>query len=229
MMRRCPSAVPPPWLPIAGMITGFAPSARTWSHTDLMTSATFAIPRLPAVIATVWPGPIFRPRSSVPSWRWTSAVMSATRGASNRCRMRSIRGNALGSCMLLLLQNLFHGCERAREIVLRVRGREIRLESRGDVDAVANLLVPEPHHAGLVAAQRVAMIEHGPVEIFEPSLEEHDPHAAVPLHPNGLTVPASDGLDALLVPFAHLVQPFQRAGLLQLVQRGEAGRCGDRV
>ena len=28
-IARCPSAVPPPWLPIAGMITGLAPSLRT--------------------------------------------------------------------------------------------------------------------------------------------------------------------------------------------------------
>ena len=59
MISRWPSAVPPPWLPIAGMMTGIAPSPRTWSQIAFVMSAIFAMPRLPAVIATVLPGANF--------------------------------------------------------------------------------------------------------------------------------------------------------------------------
>src|SRR5262245_773449 len=189
----------------------------------------FAMPRLPAEIATVWPARTFWPRSSASSCRRTSAAMSRTRGASNCCRMRSIRGNPLVSFTVLLLQYLFHGCERAREVVLGMRGRNVRLEPRCDVDAVADLLVPEPNHAGLVGAQRVAVVQHRPGEIVEGALEEDDSHAAVPLDPEGLAVLPSDGLDAFLVTLPHPVQSFQDARLLELVQGGDARRGGDRV
>src|SRR5437867_676061 len=32
MIRRCPSAVPPPWLPMAGMMTGLHPSAQVVAY-----------------------------------------------------------------------------------------------------------------------------------------------------------------------------------------------------
>jgi hypothetical protein len=56
MILRWPSAVAPPWLPIAGIIKGSAPNSLRLSAADLMISAIFAIPLLPAVIATLIPG-----------------------------------------------------------------------------------------------------------------------------------------------------------------------------
>lgn len=50
---------------------------------------------------------------------------------------------------------------------------------------------------GLVAPQRVAMVEHRPAESIEVPLEEDDPHAAVALDSNRLTDLAADRLDTL--------------------------------
>ena len=49
-ISRCPSAVAPPWLPIAGTINGRAADL-TKSAMHLVVSATFATPREPAVMA----------------------------------------------------------------------------------------------------------------------------------------------------------------------------------
>ena len=53
---RCPSAVEPPWLPIAGIIKGLHPSSFGKSHTVLIVNAMLATPRLPAVTAIDIPG-----------------------------------------------------------------------------------------------------------------------------------------------------------------------------
>ena len=48
----CPAAVPPPWLPIAATTNGSNPSERTASAAAPAIGPIWAIPRLPAVIAT---------------------------------------------------------------------------------------------------------------------------------------------------------------------------------
>ena len=62
----CPAAVPPPWLPIAGRMTGVAPFCFTAATTAPSTSRMQPTPRLPAVTSTVWPGltPLSRPARS---------------------------------------------------------------------------------------------------------------------------------------------------------------------
>ena len=90
--RRCPSAVPPPWLPIAGTMNGRAPSPLRCSTIARVIAAMSAMPRLPAVTATVWPGWTLRPSSSRASCRPTSPGTSSTRSASNVWRRRKICG-----------------------------------------------------------------------------------------------------------------------------------------
>lgn len=55
----CPSAVAPPWLPMAGTMNGSAPRRFTASTTALVMMSTLRIPRLPAVMAMIMPGLIF--------------------------------------------------------------------------------------------------------------------------------------------------------------------------
>ena len=52
----CPAAVPPPWLPIAATTNGSKPSPRTASTAAPAMGPIWAMPRLPAVIATDAPG-----------------------------------------------------------------------------------------------------------------------------------------------------------------------------
>ena len=54
--RRCPSAVPPPWLPMAGTTNGSAPRPSRCSTIARVIAAMLAMPRLPAVTATLCPG-----------------------------------------------------------------------------------------------------------------------------------------------------------------------------
>ena len=53
---RCPAAVPPPWLPIAGKMKGMPPRSRTAATTARNTCGIAAMPRLPAVMAISSPG-----------------------------------------------------------------------------------------------------------------------------------------------------------------------------
>ena len=69
---RWPSAVPPPWLPIAGTSSGSAPSERKCSTAARRIKAILAIPRLPAVMATLCPGCTRRCSSNRANWAWTS-------------------------------------------------------------------------------------------------------------------------------------------------------------
>ena len=52
---RCPSGVPPPWLPIAATTNGSNPSERSTSTVARTIRAIPWIPRLPAVIAMLLP------------------------------------------------------------------------------------------------------------------------------------------------------------------------------
>jgi hypothetical protein len=49
---RCPSAVAPAWLPMAGTTNGRAPTSCNTAHAARTTSAMQSMPRLPQVTAT---------------------------------------------------------------------------------------------------------------------------------------------------------------------------------
>ena len=93
----CPSAVPPPWLPIAGTMTGSAPRPRTCSTVARTATAMFAMPLLPAVIATRCPGCTRVPRSSDASASSTLAATSATSGPLTDWRAKKNEGRTPGS------------------------------------------------------------------------------------------------------------------------------------
>ena len=60
-----------------------------------MIAAMLAMPRLPAVMATLCPGRTFLPNSSRASWAWTSPGTSSTRVASKVWRRRKIWGKSV--------------------------------------------------------------------------------------------------------------------------------------
>ena len=64
----CPAAVPPPWLPIAGRMTGVASFCFTAATTAPSTARMQPTPRLPAVTSTVWPGLTLLSRPARASW-----------------------------------------------------------------------------------------------------------------------------------------------------------------
>ena len=94
-----PSAVALPWLPMAGITNGSAPSARTSSPMARMTRAMLAMPRLPAVIAMRAPGLIVAAKRR--TWRRVSPSMSSRTGPSNVWRARCITGSGTLSWMAL--------------------------------------------------------------------------------------------------------------------------------
>src|SRR4051812_10356420 len=85
-----PSAVAPPWEPIAGTTNGSAPTERSQSPAARSTAGLSWMPRLPAVIATLMPR---RTRSRRGSRACAVApATSAICGESKRCRTGIIRG-----------------------------------------------------------------------------------------------------------------------------------------
>jgi hypothetical protein len=94
-MFRCPSAVAPPWLPMVGTINGWSANDFNSSTTARLMRSTLAMPRLPAVTATVCPGFALscKPRLRIASW--TAAGMSPSVGPSSRCFSRNMRGSVI--------------------------------------------------------------------------------------------------------------------------------------
>src|SRR4051794_18887154 len=78
-MPRCPSAVAPPWLPIAGTTNGSAPRSRRPSMVPRRTSTRPVSPRLPAPTATVMPGDTSKASRSAIAAR-AALAMSPTPG-----------------------------------------------------------------------------------------------------------------------------------------------------
>jgi|GEM_PF-5037263 len=72
-----PSAVAPPWLPMAGTMKGFASSFFSSSMMVLMIRAMLDTPRLPAVIAIRCPG-LTRPASPMPANSWRTAPATSS-------------------------------------------------------------------------------------------------------------------------------------------------------
>ena len=78
-IARWPSAVAPPWLPIAGTTNGSAPSSRSPLIVPRSSSTRAVSPRLPAPTATVMPRPTSS-RSCRTTWWCVSASTSSTGG-----------------------------------------------------------------------------------------------------------------------------------------------------
>ncbi len=78
---RCPSAVAPPWLPMAGMITAEAPFDFTQSASVRTISGIFAMPRLPTVIPIRCPGLTVSANSGSASCSLMRPATSSSRGA----------------------------------------------------------------------------------------------------------------------------------------------------
>ena len=78
-----PSEVPPPWLPIEGTMKGTAPNFLISSTTVLRITGILAIPRLPAVTATSFPGLIRSPILEPAICLRISPSTSSRRGAWN--------------------------------------------------------------------------------------------------------------------------------------------------
>ena len=93
-ISTCPSAVAPPWLPIAGTMKGSAPiSLRTETSPRRIPSIS-ATPLLPAVSATLMPGLTVLAISSRPSCSRNAASTSSTRGRGNFCLILTTLGKA---------------------------------------------------------------------------------------------------------------------------------------
>ena len=107
-MSRWPSAVAPPWLPMAGNRKGSPPALRISEAMVFRTSGRPVMPRLPAVMATR--SPAFTRASAPParSFATSSPATSATCGRSKLCRTLTRRGMGMGSKSLsmVLMLNL---------------------------------------------------------------------------------------------------------------------------
>src|SRR5262245_3257323 len=165
-----------------------------------------------------------RPCGPHPSWESCEARRRRCCGCGSCLELSPARGRGSST-----FENLPHDRKGPVEIVLGVGSREVRLEPRRDVEAVADLLVTEPDHPGLICAQRVAVVAQRTSERLEVRFEEDDPDAAVPFDPDGLTELATDRLDAFLVARSELVESIQSTRCLELVERRDTGSGGDRV
>ena len=89
----CPSAVPPPWLPMAGMMNGRAPRSRRNPPMDARIAGRLAIRRLPAVMPIRLP--VRSGQRSADRERRTSSPGSGEWALENCWRTRYILGSAL--------------------------------------------------------------------------------------------------------------------------------------
>ena len=89
--ERCPSAVAPPWLPMAGKTNGRAPCALSQSTVARTMTAMLAMPRLPAPTATV--SPRLMGRVAPARVFLTPPGMSSRRVRGKVCRTRCIVGS----------------------------------------------------------------------------------------------------------------------------------------
>src|SRR5919199_1828322 len=84
-ISTCPSAVAPPWLPIAGTMKGLAPASLSIRTSERSTPSMPEIPRLPAVIAISMPGSILSPISPFSHCSRSASPTSSTRGLGKSC------------------------------------------------------------------------------------------------------------------------------------------------
>ena len=89
-----PSAVAPPWLPMAGTMNTSAPASCSRSTTALTTSSMRSMPRLPAATQARVPGRTVPMTSSIA--RRTAAGTSSIAAVSRRWRTSAQRGRACG-------------------------------------------------------------------------------------------------------------------------------------
>ena len=90
---RCPSSVPPPWLPIAETMKGFAPSSMRQRTVVSTMRYRFWIPRLPTPTATRIPGFTRARTSGFAISRRTVPSISVRQVSSKRWRTRYMRGS----------------------------------------------------------------------------------------------------------------------------------------
>ena len=93
-ISTCPSAVAPPWLPIAGTIKGSASISFRISTRERRIPSIWAMPRLPAVSATLMPGLMVEETSSCPNCSRSAASTFSTRGLGNFCLILTTFGNS---------------------------------------------------------------------------------------------------------------------------------------
>jgi hypothetical protein len=106
-ISTCPSAVAPPWLPIAGTIKGEAPASFRISTRERKIPSIPAIPRLPAVIATSDPDSIRALISSLAHCSRSAAPTSSTRGLGKSCLTLTTFGNSILRLLCPLAPNFY--------------------------------------------------------------------------------------------------------------------------
>ena len=99
-ISTCPSAVAPPWLPIEGTINGSAPISFKIATRERRIPSISAMPRLPAVSATLIPGLMAEAISSRPNCSRSAASTLSTRGLGNLCLILTTFGNSTSNSSL---------------------------------------------------------------------------------------------------------------------------------
>src|SRR5215207_897803 len=202
-ISTCPSAVAPPWLPIAGTMKGFAPASfRIWTSERKISSIP-EIPRLPAVIATSAPASIRALISSLPHCSRRASSTLSTRGLGKSCRTLTTFGKLMVSTPFFrtFLGLSLGSCQLAGEVEGGLHARVVGLAGPGDVKSRAVV------HAGAEERQAHRDVHTG--------VEAHQLHRDVPLvvvlhnnyvemapscpHHHRIRRPRARGVDALLL------------------------------
>src|SRR5215218_4396116 len=138
-ISTCPSAVAPPWLPIAGMTKGEAPASFKIRTSERKTLSIPATPRLPAVIATSAPGSIRVLISSFAHCSRSASPTSSTRGLGKSCLTLITLGNRISLAPFLgVLLGLSLGSrQRPGEVEGCAHARVVGLACTGDVEGRA--------------------------------------------------------------------------------------------
>src|SRR5215208_2803373 len=161
-ISTCPSAVAPPWLPIAGMTKGEAPASFKIRTSERKTLSIPATPRLPAVIATSAPGSIRVLISSFAHCSRSASPTSSTRGLGKSCLTLTTLGNRISLAPFLgVLLGLSLGSrQRPGEVEGGAHARVVGLACSGDVEGRAVV------HAGAEERQAHGDV-HAGVEAHE--------------------------------------------------------------
>src|SRR5918995_4044107 len=204
-ISTCPSAVAPPWLPMAGTMKGEAPASfKIWTS-ERRTLSIPATPRLPAVIATCAPGSIRAFISSFAHCSRSASPTFSTRGLGKSCLTLTAFGNRISLAPFLgVLLGLSLGTrQRPGEVEGCAHARVVGLACTGDVKrrAVVHAGAEERQAHGDVHAGVEAHQLHGDVPLVV-VLHHHDvEHAAPRPHQDRVGRMGAGGLDPLLPRF----------------------------
>src|SRR5215213_6928813 len=166
-ISTCPSAVAPPWLPIAGTRKGLAPASFRISTSERRMASIPAIPRLPAVIATSAPGSTRDLISLLANCSRRASPTSPTRGLGKSCLTLTTFGNRISLAPFLGALLGLGSRQHPGEVYRGAHARVVCLAGAGDVEGGAVV------YAG--AEERQA---HGNVDA---GVETHELHGDVPL------------------------------------------------